>query len=109
MTGEMSASEVTPENYPELFKLKRKLYLRGINCRAEPFDKYTGPYLSCYGKKKAFEVWYNIHTQDKPAFLVEYYKNGVQYFRGIKADNFDWIPEIDSDWKFDGEGDENKI
>ena len=42
MTGEMSAGEVTEQNYPALFKLKDMLQKEGIFCDARPFDQYRG-------------------------------------------------------------------
>ncbi len=46
MTGEMRQSEVTKENYPDLFKLRDALHRRGIPSEPRPFDIYQGPYLA---------------------------------------------------------------
>ena len=56
MTGEMSAAEVTRENYPELFALRDALKRWDIASTPRPFDQYQGPYLAVPGVGK---VWYS--------------------------------------------------
>ena len=108
MTGEMSASEVTEQNYPALFKLKDMLQKEGIFCDARPFDQYCGPYLSCKFNEKNFEVWYPGPEEvefsgrsdhwgmlsrkefvQKPdgTFLVQYYKKGKE--KNFEIQDFD--------------------
>lgn len=58
MTGEMNRSDVTAQNYPDLFKLMDLLENEGVNCKAEPFDHYRGPYLACETKDGNFKVWH---------------------------------------------------
>jgi hypothetical protein len=56
MTGEMAQSEVTRENYPELYALRDALKRRGIKSQPRAFDQYQGPYLAIPGIGK---VWYS--------------------------------------------------
>lgn len=95
----MSASEVTPENYPELFKVKEKLAFTGISCEARPFDQNQGPYLYCNGRKRNFKVWYGRTN----AFIIEYHKEGHQRFKELADFDYGlkWLPEIDTNWKWD--------
>jgi hypothetical protein len=65
MTGEMSAAEVTRDNYPELFALRDALRRRGIKSEPRPFDQYQGPYLNVPG---VGSVWY---SQDENAAAVK--------------------------------------
>lgn len=56
MTGEMSQSEVTRDNYPELYALRDALKRRGIASEPRAFDQYQGPYLAVPG---IGDVWYS--------------------------------------------------
>jgi hypothetical protein len=78
MTGEQSASEVTPENFPELFKFKDVLENKGISCQAKPFDKYQGPFLLCEAKEGNFKVW---HPPPEEVVLKGRTRDGVKIER----------------------------
>lgn len=66
MTGEMSQSEVTRENFPELFALRDALKRRGIESTPRAFDQYRGPYLSVPGLG---DVWYSQDADASGVFL----------------------------------------
>ena len=69
MAGEMSQSEVTPESYPALFKLRDSLKRRGIMSEPRAFDQYQGPYLNV---PNVGRVWIAENfTPFGPLFTIE--------------------------------------
>ena len=86
MAGEMSQSEVTVENYPVLFALRRALKRRGIESTPRAFDQYQGPYLSILGLG---QVWYS----DEPDMLVVNVRDGFETFQTIGADHVHAVTE----------------
>ena len=90
MTGEMHSSEVTPDNYPDLFELKENLESMGAKVEARPFDKYQGPYLEVEYSGIHFRVWY--HSEWHDVFAMEYHLKGKDYF--FEFHKFDWESPI---------------
>lgn len=90
MTGEMSSSEVTPDNYPDLFELKENLESIGVKAEARPWDQYLGPYLQAEYNGVHFDVWYN--TKHVDIFVIKYRYKGRVYF--YEFHRFDWNSPI---------------
>jgi len=88
LTGEMDASEVTRDNYPELFQVKDVLIDQVVDCKELPFDTYQGPFLDCMVDGMNFEVWYKgtspgilvakFKTKDHCTAFIEFFPNDVE-------------------------------
>ena len=82
MTGEMSAAEVTSENFPGLFELADGLAAAGIEAHPRPFDQYLGPYLYV---PQVGKLWYDSEAAGE-MFLLDTGTHGISTFETRGAD-----------------------
>ncbi|MGH9316349.1 MAG: hypothetical protein ACRD1P_04505 [Thermoanaerobaculia bacterium] len=78
----MSQSEVTRENFPDLYDLKDVLQAEGIVADVWAFDQYQGPFMSVSG---CCRIWYAGDYAPGGSFLIERGSPPVNRFESYGA------------------------
>jgi hypothetical protein len=89
MAGEMSASEVTPENYPLYFAIANH-----FGGEVKPFDQYQGPYIAL--RNPVAKLWL---ISDDGVFFKVYNENNEKQsepFLRMYDNEFDSAQAIDA-------------